>query len=154
STVSLPLVLVVTYRTDADVTNVTAGLLAEIAREGQLLRLEGWTRDEIADFLGTRGIDAEDARVDRVAELTGGVPFLVEQVVDEGLHDSTGPLPEPARRLLDSRIALLDDRVRAVVEAAAVLGPGATPFEIAEVARVDQLTVQHAHDVAAVLGLV
>jgi tetratricopeptide (TPR) repeat protein len=152
--ITLPLLLLLTQRTVADAPDSTASLLAEIGREGTVLPLDGLAPDELNEFVAARGIDAHDALIDRVRELTDGVPFLVEQVLDHRLHDGPRALPQAARHVLDASLEQLDAMTRAVLEAAAVLGPTTSRYELAAVAHVDAGAIDHARTSAASLGLV
>jgi tetratricopeptide (TPR) repeat protein len=154
SAITLPLLLLLTQRTLADAPESTASLLAEIGREGTVLPLDGLAADELTEFVAARGIDAHDALVDRVRELTDGVPFLVEQVLDHRLHDGPRALPQAARHVLDTSLEQLDATTRAVLEAAAVLGPATSRYEFAAVAAVDASAIDQARNAAAALGLV
>jgi tetratricopeptide (TPR) repeat protein len=146
-------VLVLTQRTGADVAPHAVELLDEITGVGIVCRLEALSSDEIGQLIEVRGAPAEVRVVQRVRELTGGVPFLIEQVLDAGLHHRPGPIPDPARRLTEARLRGLTPTERAVVEAAAVLGTPFVSVELADVSDADLAAVQTACTQAATLGL-
>jgi tetratricopeptide (TPR) repeat protein len=154
SVVGHRLLLLVAHRTTPEVPPSTATLLGEIGREGSEVPLDGLDIDELREFLAASGERPREAAVRHVRELTSGNPFLVEQVLGAGLHHSDRPVPGSALRLLDAQLDALDDTTRTVLESAAVLGSGATLFELAVIASVDRTLVERSRDVAAGAGLV
>ena len=154
STANHRLLLVLPHRTSPDVGAPGLELLGEIGREGTIVRLHGLGRDEVRDLVAATGEPVQPSVVHRVQELTAGNPFLVEQVLDSGLHRRDRSLPDAARRLLDAQLDALDPPAQAVLEAAAVLGPGASPAEIAAVGAADPVAVDRARRAAVDAGLV
>ena len=154
STANHRLLLVLPHRTSPDVGAPALELLGEIGREGTIVRLHGLGRDEVRDLVAATGEAVQPRVVHRVQELTAGNPFLVEQVLDSGLHRRDRSLPDAARRLLDAQLDALDPSTQAVLEAAAVLGPGASPSEVAAVGAADPVAVDRARRAAVDAGLV
>ncbi|MCU1430893.1 MAG: putative LuxR-family transcriptional regulator [Actinomycetia bacterium] len=148
-----PVLLVVTHRSTADVPTATITALTEIAREATVCPLEGFDGRDLAELMAALGELPADAVVDRVQELTDGNPFLVEQALQADLHDGDVAMPDGARTLLDTKLALLDPTTRVVLEAAAVLGPPATAAEIALVSECDGATLADARRRAIATGL-
>jgi tetratricopeptide (TPR) repeat protein len=145
--------LLLTQRTDADVPSHAVELLGDIARTGVTCRFDGLTSDEVGDFIEARGEAADAETVQRVCDLTAGIPFLIEQVLDSGLHHHTGPLPDPVRRLVADRLAALQPTEQSVIEAAAVLGAPLVVSELAAVAGVDETAVTVACRQCVAVGL-
>jgi DNA-binding CsgD family transcriptional regulator len=112
------LLVVVTARTDDVAYQRVRGQLAEVGRAPGVVRLvlPRLTSDQVADQVRALGGRGDPAEVDRVVELSGGVPFLVEQVVEAGVEQS-GAL---ASRLLGHRIDGLSPDARTLVDAASV----------------------------------
>ena len=133
--------LLLTRRSGAEVPPSAAETLDEIGRDGVVFDLRGLAPEEVRELVQQHDADAETAAVQRVRELTGGNPFLIELVLDADLHRRSGPVPDPARRLVETRLDLLDPSARSVVEGTAVLGTGATPSELAGVSGFDLDTV-------------
>ena len=154
SLVGQALLLVVTHRTSPDIAPHAAAVLADIDREGFVLRLSGLAPAEVGDLLVDHGEPPAATVVERVQELTDGNPFLVGQVLDAELHRHDRPTPGAARRLLDAQLDALDAPTRSVLEAAAVLGRSATVPELARVADVDAVTIERVRDATADMGLV
>jgi hypothetical protein len=148
------LLLVLPHRTSPDVGAPALELLGAIGREGTVVRLHGLGRDEVRDLVAATGEAVQPGVVHRVQELTAGNPFLVEQVLDSGLHRRDRSLPDAARRLLDAQLDALDASTQAVLEAAAVLGPGASSSEVAAVGAADPVAVDRARRAAVDAGLV
>lgn len=86
------------------------------------LPLSGLGRDGVEELMARiRGHSPLETEVARVHELTGGNPFLIEELLDASDLDEHG-VPTLARRLLRHRLGRLDGRSRRVVTAAAVGG--------------------------------
>jgi len=145
--------LVLTQRTGSAVAPAAVELLDEIGRLGVVCRLEGLTPDEVRELLEAHGGPAEAGTVERVCDLTAGVPFLIEQVLDAALHHRAGPIPDPVRRMAEGRLGELDSAEQAVIEAAAVLGTGLVPAELAGVSELDEDTVRSACRRGEAVGL-
>ena len=119
------LLVVVTARTDDEAYERVRGPLAEVGRAPGSSRIgvPRLTAAQVADQARALDGAGEPQDMDRIVHLSGGVPFLVEQVVDAGVEQS-GVL---ASRLLGHRIVGLGPEAREVVDAAAVAlsSPGA-----------------------------
>jgi DNA-binding CsgD family transcriptional regulator len=135
-----------TFRDGAhDVDQPLSDLLAHLARTDGVLRirLTGLGDAELADFVdragGALSDDDRATLVRALAGLSGGNPFLVgevwRQLVDSGvLVDRDGrrglagpvdalPTPHGVRQVTESRLALLPEPTRTVLEVAATVGP-------------------------------
>jgi tetratricopeptide (TPR) repeat protein len=109
-------------------------VLGRIARDAELLPLAGLGRDDLDAFIMRRtGIEVAPSVAQALHEATDGNPFLLDEVVrllaaDHVLGDPEAvdpdrlPIPDGVRATVEQRLDPLDDAVRAVLEAAAVLG--------------------------------
>lgn len=118
------------------------------------MRLTGLDAGEVGALLAANGEQPAPPLVDRVRTLTDGNPFLVQQVLEAGLHHHDRLPPDGALRLLDTQLDALDQPTREVLEAAAVLGRAGMLSELAPVAAVDRETIERAREAAAAAGLV
>ena len=131
-------VLVVgTYR-DVDVRrgHPLSEVLGSLARDGQTQRiaLDGFTKEEIADFVTAEVGEAPGQEVaQRLFEMTEGNPFFLKEIVQllAEEHDvatvsvealGTLVLPQGIRDVLGRRLSALSDECNQLLRAAAVLG--------------------------------
>jgi DNA-binding CsgD family transcriptional regulator/RecA/RadA recombinase len=138
------MLLVLTYRDgERDDPGELADTLIDIGRtEGVArLRLSGLSTDEIAEFVRRAlGLEPEDDLVTALADLTGGNAFLLtelwRELLDTGsIDDREGVLrltrptaalntPESVRAVVGQRLARLAAETTAMLEVAAIAGPG------------------------------
>jgi DNA-binding CsgD family transcriptional regulator/tetratricopeptide (TPR) repeat protein len=109
---------VLTVRTDDPAYDSVSEFVAELGslRRATRVELDRLGRDDVAAQV--RGLDgaAETADLERVLEVSGGVPLLVEELVGSGASD----LDQLADRLLGHRVRRLASEGRSVVDTAAV----------------------------------
>jgi DNA-binding CsgD family transcriptional regulator/tetratricopeptide (TPR) repeat protein len=112
----VPIAMVVTYREDELRANralvAFVGDLATV-RAVRRIALRPLSEAGVRQLAGPAGVDAAE-----VVRLTNGNPFLVVEAIA-----APGGLPATVREATMARVARLDGAARAVVEAAAVLGP-------------------------------
>jgi predicted ATPase len=111
--------------------------LAELAREGRGLRLEGFGPDDTAAFIAaTAGFTATPSLVDTIQRRTEGNPLFVQEIV-ELLQESSGkweadavarlPLVSGLRAAIHGRLTRLSEACRRTLTVAAVVG---TEFDL------------------------
>lgn len=98
-------------------------LLLELGQGGRRLALAGLGPSEVAEFLAADGHAVNDMVVETLWRRSGGNPFFLREIIG-CLKDSVDPgaLPPAARDAVLQRLHPLEPSVRAVVDAAAVLG--------------------------------
>jgi eukaryotic-like serine/threonine-protein kinase len=108
-----------------------AGAFGELVREGDLLRLGGLGRGEVADLITElSGIMADAEKVAAICEATEGNPLFVREVVrlvaSASELDRPGrvrvPIPEGVRAVIRQRLVPLSADAVQVLSAAAVVG--------------------------------
>lgn len=123
---AVPLLVLATSRPgELDARRPLARLFADIGRDVSITRvsLGGLSLNEAAALVADRGgAAAEGADVDALARRTGGNPFFLEALMDAGLAGGQSDLPVGVAELVGARVDWLGSRVRAVLEAGAVLG--------------------------------
>jgi hypothetical protein len=160
-----PLV-VVTYRDDeVEAGHPVATLVAGLGRTApgaEVIDLTGLgprAVTELVNDLAPRGEPVPDALISSLCTDTGGNPLfvreLVRDLVDQGTLDGASPrLPANVRDVIARRIDRLTPAQRAVLEAAAVLGPEFEPAGVAAVAGVPDADVLDAVEVFLALRLI
>lgn len=148
------LVLLLAHRTTHEVPSFAADILTDIERDGTSIRLAGLDLADLGDFLVASGETAHEPLVRRIMDLTNGNPFLVEQVLSAGLHNSDRPVPASAVRLISSQLGALDRRTVEILECGAVLGPVSSLPELSNVASATRVEIERAREAAAGSGLV
>jgi DNA-binding SARP family transcriptional activator len=138
------LLILATSREAAPPDGPLAALAAELRAEGALVRvdLDALDRDGVAAMMASwAGPGAPGAIVEAVRTATGGVPFLVEEVMRH-LEDAgrLGPgrwpapgdlgLPEGARDAVSRRLDRLGDPARWVLRLAALAGSTIAPGDL------------------------
>ena len=114
------LAVVLTVRTDDPAYDDVSGFVAELGslRRTTRVQLDRLGREDVAaqvrELDGTGPAEAPD--LERILDISGGVPLLVEELVASGASD----LDQLADRLLGHRVRRLDTQARSVVDAAAV----------------------------------
>ena len=127
------LAVVLTVRTDDPAYDDVSEYVAELGSLRRVTRVDlpRLGPDDVADQvleLRTAG-SAGSADVERITEISGGVPLLVEELVAAGTHH----LDELADRLLGHRLRHLSTITRSVVDAAAVARVELRPADLATV---------------------
>jgi tetratricopeptide (TPR) repeat protein len=127
-----PMLLVVTDRTVGQVrSSEAAEALADLVREGQVLRLQGLERNEVRRLVeDASGIAPWDGKVAAIHEATDGNPLFVREVTrlvaTEDDLDRPGQLsisiPQSVRAVIRRRISPLSADAVRVLAAAAVVG--------------------------------
>ncbi|HSD77606.1 MAG TPA: AAA family ATPase, partial [Solirubrobacteraceae bacterium] len=134
--------LVVLCARAAELEPAVAQTLAELRREGPLVRVElaGLDDDAVGALLARRtgATDLESAR--RYRARSGGNPFFLDELLREAQEaggDVEGP-PAGVRDVIGRRLARLDGATLRALDVAAVWG---TEFDVAALARVDDRPV-------------
>ena len=138
------LTIVSTYRSDdIDRFHPLHPVLAELDRTPGLVRvdLEPLSFAEVAEQVSILTDDAVDPQdVERLAERSGGVPFLVEELVDLGDRG----LPDTLRDLVLARYTRLTDPAQETVRAMAAGGMHVDHDVLAAVSTLDDRTLDRA----------
>ena len=129
------LLVVGTYRPEEiDDSHPLAGVLAELARDGnaQRLALGRLTRAESAALVASFDYLPGPELSESIYRQTDGNPFFVQELVQHLKSQTSaaapaGDLPETIRQVIGQRLAHLDASARSQLENAAVLGDG---FEV------------------------
>lgn len=123
---------------------------------GRSLPVGGFDAQDIRDMLASSGQGASPARVRELLEDTGGLPLLVESVIDRrNLPGGTGRLagsPVRLRTIADAlreRLAVLDAGGLAMLRTAALLGEPWEPASLAAAGGFDAATVVGVMEAAA-----
>ena len=119
--VSLPVLVVATVREDGPLSAPAAGL-ARLPAVTTLL-LDRLSRDEVRGLAAALGA-TDPAILTVLDERADGLPFLVEELVEQRLSGSAGAadVPPTLRGLVEERLERLTDIQRRVLAGAAVLG--------------------------------
>ncbi|HEY9308845.1 MAG TPA: AAA family ATPase [Microbacterium sp.] len=115
------LTIVATYRSDdIDRFHPLRPVLAELDRTRSVVRVEvaPLTPDEVAEQVAQLAGGLDPRLVEALAERSGGIPFLVEELVDLGDR----ALPDTLRELVLARYARLGDDAQQVVRTMAAGG--------------------------------
>jgi DNA-binding CsgD family transcriptional regulator len=116
------LTITATYRSDdIDRFHPLRPVLAELERMRTIVRIDvgRLSRSEVAEQIAIlAGASPDDREVAALSDRSGGIPFLVEELVDLG----DAPLPETLRDLVLARYARLGDDARQVVRTMAAGG--------------------------------
>ncbi|MGN6693193.1 MAG: BTAD domain-containing putative transcriptional regulator, partial [Aquihabitans sp.] len=117
-------------------------LLADLRRDGHLEQVEvtGMSSDDVAALLTGHGVDAAGELADSLRDRTGGNPFFLESLAEQGgdaLALDARDLPASVRDLIDQRVDALDPDVARVLTAAAVIGQRVDLDLLATVADLD-----------------
>lgn len=102
-------------------------LLADLRRDGRLdqIEVDGMSSDDVAALLAGRGVADADDLAESLRNRTGGNPFFLESLAEQGVGApdlNARDLPESVRDLIDQRVDALDPDVARVLTAAAVIG--------------------------------
>lgn len=126
------LTIVATYRSDdIDRFHPLRPVLAELDRTRAIVRIElrPLTADEVAEQVASLAADLDDTALTALVERSGGIPFLVEELVDLGGAE----LPDTLRELVLARYTRLSDTAQ---EIARVMSAGGMHTEHAVLAAV------------------
>jgi DNA-binding CsgD family transcriptional regulator len=137
------LTIVATYRSDdIDRFHPLRPVLAELDRTRSVVRVEvgPLNADEVAEQVGQLAPGLGPRLVESVSERSGGIPFLVEELVDVGDR----ALPETLRDLVLARYARLDDDAQHVVRTMAAGGMHVDHGVLAAVTALDETTLDAA----------
>jgi len=127
------LMVVGTFR-DVEVTasHPLTQTLGSLVREPsfQLVRLEGFTSQEVGDFVESRaGVTVANATVESLHQRTGGNPLFIGEVVSAvsheeimGSQDWVAGMPEALRGAISRRINLLSSASSQILRNASVIG--------------------------------
>jgi len=119
--------LVLTYREEPQTPVGMARLLGQLATSpsAQQIEVPPLSRSAVAAMAAGSSVNP-----DELYRLTSGNPFFASEMLAS--HDTT--VPRSIRDLIRGRIAELDDRARAALDAAAILGSRTEPWLLAAVA--------------------
>lgn len=95
------------------------------ARRTTEIDLDGLAAAAVTDLLADWGVTLDAGTAEGLRARTGGNPFFLESLAEQGALDETGDgrdVPESIRDVLDGRLATLDAEATAVLAAAAVIG--------------------------------
>ncbi|MFB7892915.1 AAA family ATPase [Microbacterium sp. NPDC056044] len=137
------LTIVATYRSDdIDRFHPLRPVLAELDRTRSVVRVEvvPLTPDEVAEQVAQLANGLDPRVVEALAERSGGIPFLVEELVDLGDR----ALPDTLRELVLARYARLGDEAQQAVRTMAAGGVHVDDDVLAAVAALDESTLDHA----------
>ncbi len=120
-----PVLLALTVRTDEP--TVSEGLrswLVELERlpGSERVDLGPLTRDEVGALVTAILGDADRDVAGRIAERSGGNPFLAEELAEAAARGEWASVPGRLREILLTRLASLDEGTEAIVRAASAIG--------------------------------
>ncbi len=142
---SAHLLLIATYRDDADLPPGLSALLGDLATVGSVRHLAPplLTADGVAALAVGSGRDAADLH-----RLTGGNPFFVHEVLSSG---EPGRIPITVRDAIRGRVGRLSERARIALDAAAIIGTRVEPWLLAAVCGEDVSGIDECLGVGLVL---
>lgn len=144
-----------TYRErEANADPVTAGLLAEVTREGDSMVLEGLPTDAIQEILeNAAGVPASNSLVSSLDQITEGNPFYATEImrlllrenrVEARLDLTRKAIPVPTN-VIDTvlkRVRRLEPKVQHLLDVAAVIG---REFSLEPVQLAGELDISETH---------
>lgn len=134
------LVVLVTAAEDAASDEAVATVLDEIGRDGNIVRLGALTNDNIEQLLRSVGAAADETHIRDVAEVTGGSPMLLhELLMAENELGDVGTIS--MQSICDLRVRGLSAEQRAALAALALLGRCSSNEWISAVSHLDVATV-------------
>lgn len=144
------LLIVATYRDiEAQRRVDVAEALGELLREGSSLRLRGFDRAEVRQFVERlTGTAASKDELSRICDATGGNPLFAREMVRLAKSRAASGwrghpvIPEGVRPVIHQRLASLDADAIQVLSVAAVVGQD---FELPLVEQVSGLELPHVH---------
>jgi hypothetical protein len=123
---SHPIVVVGTYRDlEARLRPEAGDVLARLERSGRPFRLSTLSEEDVAAILSDAIAGADERLAATVYEITHGNPLFVDEMVRDVRARGTGqgmPIPLGVREIIRQRLGRVSERVRPVLDAAAVLG--------------------------------
>ncbi|MCU1370465.1 MAG: transcriptional regulator, putative ATPase, winged helix family [Ilumatobacteraceae bacterium] len=133
-------------------------LLSDARRDGRLttVGVAGFEVDEVIELLDDRGRAVSSDAAAALRDRTGGNPFFIESLVDNGGDlDPADPraVPDSVRDVLDQRLTALDTGALAVLSAAAVIGLRVDLGVLGTVAGLSPDALLDVVDVAVATGL-
>ncbi|MFF2487506.1 AAA family ATPase [Microbacterium sp. NPDC058062] len=137
------LTIVATYRSDdIDRFHPLRPVLAELDRTRSVVRVEvvPLTPDEVAEQVAQLASGLDPRVIEALAERSGGIPFLVEELVDLGDR----ALPDTLRELVLARYARLGDEAQQAVRTMAAGGVHVDDDVLAAVTALDENALDHA----------
>ena len=137
------LTIVATYRSDdIDRFHPLRPVLAELDRTRSVVRVEvvPLTPDEVAEQVDQLAGGLDPRVVEALAERSGGIPFLVEELVDLGDR----ALPDTLRELVLARYARLGDEAQQTMRTMAAGGMHVDDDVLAAVTMLDERAHDHA----------
>lgn len=137
------LTIVATYRSDdIDRFHPLRPVLAELDRTRSVVRVEvtPLTPDEVAEQVAQLASGIDPRVVEALAERSGGIPFLVEELVDLGDR----ALPDTLRELVLARYARLGDDAQQTMRTMAAGGMHVDDDVLAAVTALDDRAHDHA----------
>ena len=150
----LPLLFVMTRRqAGEELDRETAALLRDVERIASVIPLRGLPTSTIRSYLASCGLRSLDpALLDVIAKITDGNPLHLRQLAARSALD--GDIVAGLSRRTEDTLCRLSPGALRIVTVAAVLGPETTVPEVAAVANVWQVEVEHALSCARALGIV
>ena len=160
----LPLLLVATFRQGEEPADQRALMaLREIANDS-LLRPDSLTEEGVAAIVLSHLPDADPSFCEACAQVTGGNPFLLVELIDQVRADGSRPNAVMARRLAEmapesvlsavvARLGAMPESSRSVASAVAVLGDGAPLAQVATFTGLDLDAASRAADLLSAVHL-
>lgn len=143
-------VVVAVYRDrEMEADPVASQVIGDVARDAEVIRLEGLDPSAIASVLeNAGGVPASDALMARLHQITEGNPFYANEImrllVQEGqvearfdLRRRALPVPDSVSDIVLRRVKGLDPQVQALLRAAAVIGREFMVEPLAQAADID-----------------
>jgi hypothetical protein len=123
---SMPALVIGTYRDlEASARPEIGDALARVGRSGEVLQLSRLASSDVAAIVRDALAGADDRLAATLYDITNGNPLFVDEMVREvrarGVRQPL-PLPLGVREIVRQRLALANDDVRRVLDAASVLG--------------------------------
>jgi len=116
------LVLVTVRDAAARPTREAAGLLHEIAREGEKIALGRLTATDVQEWLSEQGLATDTAKA--VFDATEGNPLFVDETIRwiRARSSTSLTVPDEVRAAIDAHVRMLEDDAREILAIASVLG--------------------------------
>lgn len=131
-----------------------AELLAKLARESELVRLERLAPQDVASWVGEIVRDASPSEADDLFRWTEGHPLFLVEAFRLGPRSGARALRAGLASVLDEHVGRLSDETRELLEVAAVLGRDFTAADLATTAGASADTVHRALSEAVATSIV